>query len=47
MDRRIRRTHQAQAGQLIVQTGELRGGSAIGNVSAFAIGANCEMYFLN
>jgi glucose/arabinose dehydrogenase len=40
-------THQAQAGQLIEHTGELGGSSAIGNVSAFGIDSNCEVYFLN
>ena len=40
-------THQARAGSLIEHTTELGGASAIGNVSAFGIGADCEVYFVN
>jgi glucose/arabinose dehydrogenase len=41
------KTRQATAGNLIEHTAELGGGATIGNISAFGIGANCEIYFLN
>jgi glucose/arabinose dehydrogenase len=40
-------THRASAGNLIEHTNELGGASVIGNVSAFGIGADCEVYFVN
>ena len=39
-------TGQARAGNLIEHTSTL-GAATIGNVSAFGVGANCEVYFLN
>jgi glucose/arabinose dehydrogenase len=40
-------TREAQAGQILEHTSELGGASVIGNVSAFGVGADCEVYFLN
>jgi glucose/arabinose dehydrogenase len=40
-------THEARATPFIEHTSALGGSSVIGNVSAFGIGANCEVYFLD
>jgi glucose/arabinose dehydrogenase len=40
-------TKEAQAGQVLEHTADLGGSAAIGNVSAFGVGADCEVYFLN
>ena len=40
-------TKDAQAGPMIEHTAALGGSAVVGNVSAFGIGADCEVYFLN
>ncbi len=40
-------THEAQKGQIIEHTSDLGGAATIGSVSAFGVGADCEVYFLN
>jgi glucose/arabinose dehydrogenase len=40
-------TREAQKGQIIEHTPDLGGAATIGNVSAFGVGADCEIYFLN
>ena len=40
-------TGEADAGQIIEHTTALGGAATIGNVSAFGLGADCEIYFLN
>ena len=40
-------TREARAGQMVEHTAALGGAATIGNVSAFGIGGNCEVYFLN
>jgi glucose/arabinose dehydrogenase len=40
-------TREARVTQLIEHTNALGGSSVVGNVSAFGVGANCEVYFLN